>query len=314
MLNPDITKIKAFAPATCANVAVGFDIMGFTLQEPGDEVTLTLRDDAELVITAIEGVDELSMVVEENCVTASMLAMRAHLHLNTGFDVHIKKGIPLSSGMGGSAASAAAGIVALNGFLQNPLSTEDLIQFALVGEQVASGALHGDNVVPCLLGGWTLAHSLDPIDIVALPLLDLHYAIVHPDIQVDTRKGREVLPVQLPLIDYVEQSANLSGVIAALYTNDVALLRRSLKDVLIEPYRAELIRGFGNIVSAARLNNAVGFGISGSGPSIFALAENLADAKRVVQAMSQAFEDEHVQAQSWVGPLTTQAAHIVKQE
>jgi homoserine kinase len=217
-----------------------------------------------------------------------------------GVEVSIEKGIPLGSGIGGSAASAVAGIVAANALLPEPLEPAALFRYALMGEAVASGAVHGDNVAPCLFGGLVLVRSAEPMDVVALPVPStLRCAVAHPHQRLDTRHARQVLPPAYPLHDVIRQTANLAGVVAGCCTGDLALVGRSLRDVLIEPHRAALVPGFHEVQEAAMRAGALGCSISGAGPSLFAWCDGDVIEDAVRDAMVGAFAACGVAADGW---------------
>jgi homoserine kinase len=305
-------SVTAFAPATCANVAVGFDVLGFALAEVGDTVTLTKRDDNKIVIEAIQSDESLPLEADKNTASLVIQKLCADLNLNVGFSIAIKKGIPLSSGMGGSAASAVAALVACNAFLTNPLSAQELAQYALFGEELASGQQHADNIVPCIFGGLTLIHSLNPIDVIQLPVPDLYCVLIHPHLHVSTMQARKVLKSELPLKDYVKQSANLAAFISALYTNDLSLLQKSMTDILIEPQRAQFVPGFYNIKQAALAAGALGVSFSGSGPSLFAFARNKSDADQISKVMREQLTVLNIQADGWISRISSNAAHVIQ--
>lgn len=307
-----MSSITAFAPATCANVAVGFDILGFAFAGVGDYVTLTPRNDQHIVIERIDGDSSLPQAVEKNVASAVVQAVCRDRQLPYGFSLQLKKGIPLGSGMGGSAASTVAALVAVNAFLDEPLTRAQLIHYALLGEEVASGHRHLDNVVACLYGGLVLVHTREPLEVVSLPLPDVYCVIVHPHLRLDTREARHVLAPMLPLARYVEQSAHLAAFIASLYQNNPFLLQRSLTDVLIEPQRAALVPGFYAVKQAAIDAGALGVSLSGSGPSLFALTRDHAAAVQVSAAMQQAFMTENIAADVWVTRMSAEGARIVE--
>ncbi len=309
-----------FAPATVANVAVGFDILGFSFPLIGDEITVTKTLQQGVTIDEVKAVNGLisesecrtiSTDPEKNTATAGLLALLQERKTPFGFRVAIGKGIPLGSGMGGSASSAVGALVAANQFFDPPLSKERLFHYALVGEAVASGAKHGDNVAACLYGGLTLIRSMEPVDVVSLPLPPSVYCVVvHPHIRLDTRASRAVLKPELKLADHVKQSSNLAGLIAGCFTNDLALIGRSLSDVLIEPQRLSLIPAFSEAKSSALKLGALGCSISGSGPSIFAWAGSQSIAHLVQSGMVKAFAELKLAVDSWVSPLSSEGAHI----
>lgn len=306
------TSASAFAPATVGNVAVGFDILGFATESVGDTVTVHRIDAPAVEIGEISGVvTDLPRMADENTATVGLVQLLADCGLDYGFRVDIDKGIPIGSGMGGSAASAVAAIVAANELVDNDLSKEDLLSYALLGESVASGDVHGDNVTPCLCGGLTLTRSLEPIDVVEIPVPgDIHCVLVHPTLRIDTARARQVIPKELPLEVFVHQSANLAGFISACYRADIELIRRSLRDMLIEPHRAPLIPGFGKVRHAALDAGALGCSISGSGPSVFAWVEDKATGEAVRDAMVAEFEREDVAADAWISPVSCPGAYI----
>lgn len=317
---PASTKIaRAFAPATVANVAVGFDILGFAIDGVGDTVIAEIQDERTVTLREISGTstqplkDPLPKDPMLNTATVGVLQMIDELGLDHGFKLSIQKGIPLGSGMGGSAASAVAGVVAANALLKKPLSKEELFRYALVGESIASGAAHGDNIAPCLFGGMTLVRAIQPADIVPIPVPEsILCVLVHPQTRLDTRESRAILRPQMALSDHVKQSSNLAGFISGCYRADFDLIGRSLSDVLIEPQRARLIRGFPQAKKAAMDLGALGFSISGSGPSIFAWAKSPDQAKAIQDAVVRAIELTGVKADAWISPISPQGARVLE--
>ena len=309
----------AFAPATVANVAVGFDILGFAIESVGDVVTVSITDNASVRINEILDATgdpaslELPLDAERNAATVGLVKLREDLRLDFGFQVGLRKGIALGSGMGGSAASAVGGLVAANSLLETPLPRETLMKYALLGEQAASGASHPDNIAPCLLGGMTLVLSGEPFRYVLLPVPEeILTVIIHPRIRVDTRRARAILKADVSLADHVRQSASLAGFISGCFTHDVEMIRQSLDDFLIEPQRASLIPGFAEVKAAALQQGALGASISGSGPSVFALVTSDQTAARVRDAMEAAFRAQGVsEVDSWISPVNRQGARII---
>jgi homoserine kinase len=313
------TSATAFAPATVANVAVGFDILGFPIEGPGDTVTVTRAREPGVRISKCEWICEsensspLPLEPERNTATAGLVQLARELAPGFGFDVKIKKGIPLGSGMGGSAASAVAALVAANALLPKPLTKHQLLSYALVGESAASGARHADNAAPCLFGGLRLIRSSEPPDLVEVPVpAAVRCVLVHPRLRVETREARAILKREIPLADHVRQSANLAAFIAGCCEGDLALIHRSLRDVLIEPQRASLIKGFARAKDAAINAGALGFSISGSGPSVFAWCDSAASARTVARAVAASFEAAGVPSESWTSPILKQGARLLK--
>lgn len=315
LIKSRLHSVTAFAPATCANVAVGFDVLGFAFAEVGDLVTLKRREDEHIIIESVHSVndkEELPLDVQQNTASAVIQKLCQDMKLNTGFSIHIQKGIPLSSGMGGSAASAVAALVALNAFLTSPLSPTELIHYALFGEQVASGQAHADNIVPCIFGGFTLIHSLNPVTVIQLPLPQVYCVLVHPHLYVSTKEARTVLQAQVPLRDYVTQSAHLASFISSLYQEDITLLKKSLSDILIEPQRAQFVPGFYEVKAAALKAGALGMSFSGSGPSMFAFAKNKEDALLIMTAMQEQLMQEHIASDGWISPISRHPAQVTQ--
>ena len=313
-----INIATAFAPATVANVAVGFDVLGFPVEGVGDTVTVeriwpTPGTPPKVSIAGIEGVvSDLPLDASRNTAGIVLQQLIQKLALPFGFMLTIAKGIPLSSGMGGSAASSIAALVAANTLLEHPLACDDLLGFALAGEELASGTAHGDNVAPCLFGGLTILRSVNPVDVVKVPLRSpLFVALVHPHRELDTRTSRGALPVELPLKDYVSQSSRLAAFMVACCTGDFALMSRSLEDVLVEPRRARLIPAFGAVKHAALRAGALGCSISGSGPSVFALCRTPTDAAKAGAAMAATWEAAGVDSDVWVSALSQEGARII---
>lgn len=306
--NPEIKSATAFAPATCANVAVGFDLLGFPIATLGDQVTLTHTEHPGIYIESIESASTLPLDPDKN-IASAVIKKFCHAHqLPMHFTLTLKKGIPIGSGMGGSAASAVAALVALNSLLKKPAPLESLAKTAIEGEAMVSGSPHADNVVPCLYGGMTLTRSMDPLHVIQLPIPNLYAVIVHPQLRVDTRDARAVLPAAFPLKIYIQQSANLASFISALYQEDFTLLKTCLTDVLIEPKRSPLIKGFDRVKKSALEHGALGASLSGSGPSVFALAKDALDAKAIQQTMIDAFSAESVKSKGWICKISKKGA------
>lgn len=301
---------RAFAPASVGNVGVGFDILGHAIAGVGDTVTVRRIAEREVRIDAIRGADlPLPREPALNTAGAALMAMQEVLELPYGFAVEIDKGIALGSGMGGSAASCVAALVAANALLDAPLDRKALYPFALEGEMVASGGRHGDNLGPMLLGGLVLSTAER---LVSIPVPEAwHSLLVHPDAVLETRRAREALQGSYALGDFVAQSANLALVLAGCFQNDAALVRAGLRDVLVEPRRAPLIGGFAAARDAALAAGAMGASISGAGPSVFAWFEDKASAQAAAAPVQAAFAAAGFDSQAWVSPLSAPAAALL---
>jgi homoserine kinase len=303
----------AFAPATVGNAAVGFDLLGHAVISVGDRVTVTRTEEPGVVVRS------LSISVPQDPATntagAGLLRLVQDLDLQFGFEVVLEKGIPLGSGMGGSAASAAGAILAASRLLPVPFDESQLLRYGMYGEEVATGSFHPDNLSPCLLGGLVLALGKDPLTIVRIPVPDaLYCVVVHPRLRLDTRDARAVLPSEICLHDHVEQSGKLAGVIAGCYSNDLELIGLSLQDLIVEPKRAPLVKGFADVKKAALEAGALGCSLSGSGPSLFAWCVGPAAGEIIRGRMIEAFTRNGVEARGWVSPVGAPGARIEHEE
>jgi homoserine kinase len=306
--------IAVYAPGSVSNVGCGFDVLGFALDAPGDVVIAAPQEASGVSIVAIHGDDgRLSTEPRKNTASAAVLELLRRLETLRGISLTIHKGLPLASGIGSSGASAVAAVVAANEVLGRPAPLEILLECAMAGEQAGCGSRHPDNVTPSLYGGFILARSADPPDIVRLPVPEgLACAVLHPRIEIQTGVARALIGDRVALADATRQWANVGALVAALYTSDLALLSRSLVDHIAEPKRAPLVAGLAEIKAAAQSAGALGCGLSGSGPSIFALAASLETAQAAGDAMQRAFSaTSDVGADLWVCPVGRQGARVV---
>lgn len=307
-------RVSAFAPASIGNVAVGFDVLGLALEGVGDRVTATRTDGDSVLVTAVFAPDgsvhpELSAEPTEN--TASIAAQALwNDHGSGGVSLELAKGVPLQSGMGSSAASAVAAVVAANALLDDPLPKKDLLPYALEGEKFASKGLHADNVAPSLLGGLVLCPTALLPDVVELASpTGISAVLVHPELRVDTAAARQGLDLDVPMSKWIEQQGLLAGFIAGCVNNDADLISRSLKDVIIEPQRSANVSCFDAVMEGAKGAGALGGSLSGSGPSMFALAKD-ADAQNVANAMADACKSADIECQTWISPMNAQGAYV----
>ncbi|MEN8798690.1 MAG: homoserine kinase [Flavobacteriaceae bacterium] len=278
-------SIRIFSPASVANISCGFDVLGLALETVGDLMTVTKVPEPGVRITRISGFP-LPLDTQKNVAGVAALTLLAKSEFEGGFEIEIEKKIKPGSGIGSSAASASGAVWALNELLGHPYSKLELVEFAMEGERLASGAAHADNVAPALFGGFTLVRSYEPLDVIRIPAPeDLFATIVHPQIEIKTADSRKILKKSITLADGIKQWGNLGGLVAGLYTEDYALIGRSLVDHIIEPTRAILIPGFDEVKHAALEAGALGCGISGSGPSIFALSKGETIARETAAAM-----------------------------
>lgn len=308
-------SLRAFAPATVANVACGFDIFGFALHTPGDEVEVRLvtAPKDQVVITSISGDGgRLPYDAEKNCAGVSVKALLDFLGIAEGVEIVLKKNMPLGSGLGSSAASAAAAVFAVNALLGSPLTARQLVPLAMEGERIACGAAHADNVAPALLGGFVLIRSYSPLDLISIPCnLPIFCALLHPHIEIRTEEARKILPAAVPLQQLVSQTGNAAALIAALIQGDAALLSRALSDEIVEPLRATLIPGFYAMKEAALAAGALGCSISGSGPSLFALTRGQDNATAVGAAMAAVCRRQEIPYDLYISAINTQGARVL---
>ncbi|WP_266364952.1 homoserine kinase [Tellurirhabdus rosea] len=307
-------SITVFAPATVANVACGFDIFGFAVENPGDELTVHLSDQPGVRILDIIG-DEGRLPREAARNTAGIAIQTYLKHIgreDVGADLLLTKKMPLGSGLGSSAASAVAGVFAINELLGRPLQRKDLLPFAMEGERIACGSAHADNVAPSLLGGFVVVRSYSPLDVITIETPGKLFAtIVHPEIEVNTKDARFILKNEVTLKNTITQMGNVAGLIAGLMKPDYDLIGRSLVDVLIEPIRSILIPQFNEVKQAALDNGALGCSISGSGPSLFALSGDQTTAETVGKAMQTAFAGAGIDSEAYVSGINQQGPKII---
>ena len=305
-------KIKIKVPATVANLVCGFDILGMAIHEPYDEMELKLLDKPEIIIRH-EDQFGLPENPSENVAGVVLQNMMQELNLTTGFEVTIRKHIKPGSGLGSSAASAAGAAFGANALLGNILSDDELVHFAMFGEELASGVRHADNIAPCIYGGITLVKSSSPIDIIPLRSPDLFVAAVHPQVEVKTSDARQILKKSILLKDAVEQWGNIAGLVAGILKNDISLIGRSLNDVIVEPVRSILIPKFEEIKTKSMEAGALGGGISGSGPSIFMLAEEKETAERIARLMKSIYDEIGIRSFVYVSKINPSGIEIVEE-
>ena len=303
-------NVKVKCPATVANLVCGFDILGMALNEPYDIMHLKLSGEPKVVIINKDDFN-LPTEPEKNVAGVVLLSIMEKMDNKFGFEVEIEKHIKPGSGIGSSAASAAGAAVAANHLLENIFLDDEVIQFAMNGEKLASGVKHADNIAPCILGGVSLIRSIHPLDIIAIPSPDLYVTIVHPQIEVRTSDARQILKKQVLLKDAIKQWGNIAGLVAGFLKNDHALIGRSLEDVIIEPVRSILIPGFDEIKKKCIEAGALGGGISGSGPSIFMLSENEKIAKATEKVMKEVYEKIAVAYNTYVTTINKKGVEMV---
>jgi len=306
-----MNEIKIFSPATVSNVACGFDVLGFCLDSIGDEMIVRKTKEKGIRISKIEGFD-LPFEAHKNVAGVAALALIEDAKPDFGFEIEIYKKIKPGSGVGSSSASASGSVFAINELLGRPYTKSQLTGFAIKGEALASGSEHADNIAPGIFGGFTLVKSLKPLEVLQIPVPEELYAtIIHPQIEIKTSAARAILPNNVPLLDAIIQWANVGSLIHALHTNDYGLIQRSLEDIIIEPYRAQLIPHYAAVKQAALKAGALGASISGSGPSIFMLSKGLDTAKQVEQAIRLVYSKTNIAFETYVSKINTAGIKIL---
>lgn len=306
-------EIKIFCPATIANVSCGFDVLGLCLDSIGDEMIVRTTKTPGIKISKITGQD-LPLNPEKNVAGVAAIELLKNMEIESGFEIEIHKKIKPGSGIGSSAASAAGVVFAINELLGRPFSKTELVSFAMQGEALASGAAHADNVAPALFGGFTLVRSYQPLDVVKIHTpSELYATVVHPQIEVKTADSRSVLKQNVPLKKAIIQWGNLAGLISGLYTEDYGLISRSLHDEIVEPLRSVLIPGFDEVKAACIKQGALGSGISGSGPSVFALSKGRQTAGKVAGVMSSIYDNYGVDYDVHISKINTVGIKVINQ-
>lgn len=317
ILNPDkwLKEVRVFAPATVANMICGFDILGFAVDKPGDEVYMQRVEESGVRIRSIQGDDgRLPLDPDKNTVSACVKMLLSHLGLEdeVGVEIDLIKHMPIGSGLGSSSASTVAGLFAINALLGNPLTKNELMPFCVEGERLACGHGHADNVAPALMGGITLIRGYEPLDIINLPVPeDLVAGIVFPQVDVPTRDARQLIKEKVSLKDAVNQWGNIAGLVAGLYRSDYDLIGRSMHDVLIEPTRAILIPEFYEMKRIAMEAGVLSFGISGSGPSVVAISKGAEAAQLAVDRIQEHLTANGIDSLQFVSAVNAEGPKIL---
>lgn len=296
-------EIRVLAPATVSNVVCGFDCLGFALEKPYDEMTIRRIEEKTI---RIFNRDDFGLPTDpaKNVAGVALTSMLAKAGADFGIEVEITKHIKPGSGIGSSSASSCGAVVAVNRLLSDRFSKLELVEFAMEGEKLASGAKHADNVAPCIFGGFTLVRSTDPLDIVSLNFPPLFATVIHPQIEIKTSDARAILPTDVPLKTAIRQWGNLGSLVAGLAQGDHGLISRSMEDFIVEPVRKSLIPKFDEVKSASLAAGALGGGISGSGPSMFMISETRAAAEAVELAMRHVYSETRVEFNTYVSEIS----------
>lgn len=304
-------EIRIFAPATVANLSCGFDVLGCCLDNVGDEMLIRKNNLKEVKITRITG-QKLPLDADKNVAGVAVKSLLESLGEDQGFDIEIDKKIKPGSGIGSSAASSAGAVFAVNRLLGEPFTAKELIRFAMEGEKLASGNAHADNVAPALLGGFSLVRSYKPLEVISLPSPEeLRMVVLHPLIEIKTKDSRSIIKQNVSLQKAIGQWGNLGAFVSSLYTEDYDLLGRSLKDEIVEPIRSILIPFYDQLNEIALTNGALGFGISGSGPSVYALCKGEEIAAQVRDSINEFYEQKEIDFELHLSEINTQGIKIL---
>ena len=305
-------KIKVFAPASIANLGCGFDIMGMALDEVGDVLEMTLDESAEGISIVNETPVPLPEDIEDNVITPVLRKFFALTGHHGRVEVRVLKKIYPGSGIGSSAASSAAAAFGINELFGAPLDEEAVVVCAMEGENLASGGYHADNAAPAVMGGITLIRGYDPLDIIKLPVPgNLYCPVIHPHLMVSTKEARSILPKEIPMHTAVTQWGNVGGLVAGLCTGNIELVGRAMHDAVAEPYRKQFIPGFDELREKLLGAGALAMNISGSGPSVFALANRSDIAQRVGAIMEQHFAQQGILSETYVVKVSNKGARLI---
>jgi homoserine kinase len=300
-----ISEITVIAPATVANVVCGFDCLGFCLENPNDVMTLRLIDEKTVRIKHLDNYN-LPTDAEKNVAGKALLAVLERIDEKLGFEIEITKKIMPGSGVGSSAASAAGAVVAANKILGERFNSNEIIELAMQGEMVASGSKHADNIAPCVLGGFTLVRSVEPMDVISIEYPPLFATIIHPQIEIKTSYARQILPKEVPLKSAIRQWSDVGSLIAGLNKGDYDLIARSMQDFIVEPVRKKLIPRFDELKSESLQAGALGGGISGAGPSVFMFSETRETAENVAEKMKGVYSQTSIDFEIYISPINDQ--------
>ncbi|NOT76555.1 MAG: homoserine kinase [Cyclobacteriaceae bacterium] len=308
-----MNSVRASAPATVANVCCGFDVLGFAVESPADEVVVSLRNETGIMIKSISG--DNGRLPSDPLKNTASVAVQSYLNRmgsSQGVEIELIKKLPLGSGMGSSAASAVAALIAINHLMGNPLSRKELIVHAMEAERIACGSAHADNVAPSLLGGFVLIRSYEPLDVINVSSPEeLYCTLIHPHLELKTEDSRKVLKSTVSLSDAVSQSGNIAALMIGLMQQNYALIGRSLFDVIAEPTRSVFIPGFNEIRKKVIDAGALGFGISGSGPTVFALSSNQLSAEQAGKVAAEHFMKMNLPAEIYISKVNQEGAKIL---
>ncbi len=305
-------SITLRAPATIANLSCGFDVLGLCIKNPFDEIKITKNNDCNVVISIQDSpFSDIPDNPNQNTGGIPAQLIIDHYNLDFGFNIDIKKGIPLCGGLGSSAATAAGVVYGINEILDKKLSFSNMIKYALEGEKLSSDSPHADNIGPCIAGGLVLIRDTKSLDLINIPIDNYYFAIIHPDILIDTKSARKILPNKIDLDSAIKQWGNVASLTYGFSSKNIDLIKKSMKDYIIEPVRSKLIPAYDNIKNTALDNGAIGCSISGSGPSVFALCEDRKKAEKILISMEKVLSDNSIKYHSYVTSVNNQGIEIL---
>lgn len=305
-------SITLRAPATIANLSCGFDVLGLCIKNPFDEIKITKNNDCKVVINIQDSpFSDIPDNPNQNTGGIPAQLIINHFNLDFGFNIDIKKGIPLCGGLGSSAATAAGVVYGINEILDKKLSFSDMIKYALEGEKLSSDSPHADNIGPCIAGGLVLIRDTKSLDLINIPIDNYYFAIIHPDILIDTKSARKILPKKIDLGSAIKQWGNVASLTYGFSSKNIDLIKKSMKDYIIEPIRSKLIPAYDDIKGKALDNGAIGCSISGSGPSIFALCEDRNKAENILVSMEKVLSDNSIKYHSYITSVNNQGIEIL---
>ena len=306
----DCIKLRAYA--TVANLSCGFDVLGLCLSNPFDEITIQKTNDRKVSINILDSpYKDIPSEPHKNTGGVPAQLIIKDFELSCGFNISIKKGIPLCGGLGSSAATAAGVVFGVNQLLGDKLGIKEMLKYAVEGEKVSVSNAHADNIAPCLLGGLTLVKDTESLDVIKIPISEFYIAAIHPDIKINTEDARNILPQEIPLHTAIEQWGELASLVYAFSINDVSLIKKSMNDFIIEPIRKKLIKGFDEIKHNALNMGAVGCSISGSGPSIFALCETKEIAQKISNYSFEYYSSINLKCDTYITSINQNGPQIV---
>jgi homoserine kinase len=305
-------SIKLHAPATIANISCGFDILGICLDTPYDEIEIKKISNKEVIINSIKSTfSDIPVIPNQNTGGIPALMIIKDYSLDFGFEINIKKGIPLCGGLGSSAATAAGVAYGINKLLNNKLSEEEIVKYALEGEKISSKTPHADNIGPCINGGFVIIKNTNPLELINVSIGDYYFSVIHPKIKVSTKMARELLPENIKLKDAVKQWGNIASLVYGFTSDNVNLIKSSMEDYIIEPVRSKLIPHYDKVKESALKNGAIGCSISGSGPSIFSMSESYEDSKRILSEMEKVFNVHSISYHSYLSKINKRGITIL---